>query len=50
MSTRPAVIVEKVLNSRGDISHCRIQISRKNAEDGRQTSSKPSRSSCVGKR
>ncbi|WP_434136964.1 hypothetical protein JQR88_24530 (plasmid) [Pseudomonas luteola] len=26
MSKRPAVIVEKVLNSRGDISHCRIQI------------------------
>ncbi|MBF8643088.1 hypothetical protein [Pseudomonas luteola] len=27
MSRRPAVIVEKVLNSRGDISHCRIEIS-----------------------
>ncbi|RRW39784.1 hypothetical protein EGJ52_23470 [Pseudomonas luteola] len=26
MCTRPAVIVQKVLNSRGDISHCRIQI------------------------
>jgi len=26
MSTRPTVIVQKVLNSRGDISHCRIQI------------------------
>jgi len=26
MCTRPAVIVQKVLNPRGDISHCRIQI------------------------
>jgi hypothetical protein len=26
MSTRPAVIVEKILDSKGDISHCRIQV------------------------
>ena len=26
MSTRPTVIVQKVLNPRGEISHCRIQI------------------------